>query len=70
MKVTTMPKRAIALLLAVAFVAGGCATTRPTSSADTKRETDYRAAVRKCDQMASAERATCIEDAKARYGVS
>jgi len=65
-----MSKRTIALLLAAAVVAGGCATTRTTSPADAKREADYRTALRKCDQMGSAERATCIEDAKARYGVS
>ena len=65
-----MSKPMIALLVGAAFVAGGCATSRPMSQADAKREADYRTAVRKCDQMGSAERATCIEDAKARYGVS
>ena len=64
-----MSTRTIALLLA-AIVVGGCATTRPVSPADAKREADYRTALRKCDQMGNAERATCIEDAKARYGVS
>jgi hypothetical protein len=64
-----MSKRMILLFVGAAFV-GGCATTRPVSPADVKREADYRTAVRKCDQMGSAERSTCIEDAKARYGVS
>lgn len=65
-----MYKRTIALLLAAAFVGGGCTTTQTMSKADAKREADYRAALRKCDQLGTAERATCIEDAKARYGVS
>ena len=65
-----MSKRAIALLLAAAFVSGGCATTQGMSPADAQRKADYRTAIRKCEQMGSAERATCIEDAKTRYGIS
>jgi hypothetical protein len=59
------------LLLAAGIAVAGCATTEGgmhMSSAAAKRDADYRAALRKCDDMTSADRSTCIEDAKERYG--
>jgi hypothetical protein len=61
------------LLLASGIAVAGCATNEGNmhmSSATAKRDADYRAALRKCDEMGSAERSTCIEDAKQRYGKS
>lgn len=60
------------VVLIGAGVLAGCAaqSTHMRSAADTKREADYRQAIQQCDQLGAAQRATCIEDAKARYGVS
>jgi uncharacterized lipoprotein YajG len=59
------------ITLMAASLLAAC-TTQPTtrSAADIRRESDYAAAIRNCDQLESAKRATCIEDAKARYGHS
>jgi uncharacterized lipoprotein YajG len=59
------------ITLIAATLLGACTTQSTTrSAADTKREADYATTIRNCDQLESARRATCIEDAKARYGHS
>ncbi len=62
--------------LMIALIGAGllaACTTQPAttrSAADVKRERDYTTAIQNCDQLGVAQRATCIEDAKARYGRS
>ncbi|HZI84031.1 MAG TPA: hypothetical protein VFF44_08955 [Casimicrobiaceae bacterium] len=59
------------LLLASVVALAGCANTpHSMSAAAARRDADYTNAIRNCDTLGSAERATCIEDAKARYGRS
>ena len=60
------------ITLMAASLLAACTTQPATnrSAADAQREADYRAALQNCDQLGSAQRATCIEDAKARYGHS
>jgi len=65
-----MAKLMIAVLAAGVALAG-CATQRtPASAAAEKRDADYRVAIQKCDNLGSAERAACIEEAKERFGKS
>lgn len=66
-----MAKLMIAVLAAGVALAG-CTTPQrtPASAAAEKRDADYRVAIQKCDNLGSAERAACIEDAKERFGKS
>ena len=65
-----MAKLMIALMAASVLAACTNQPVTTRSAADVQREADYRTAIQNCDQLASARRATCIEDAKARYGYS
>lgn len=38
-------------------------------AADTKREADYKAARERCDSLAGAAKASCVNDAKSRFGM-
>jgi len=65
-----MVKPMIAVIAASMLLACTSQPTPARSAADVQREADYTAAIRNCDQLESAQRATCIEDAKTRYGHS
>jgi hypothetical protein len=66
-----MSKLAIALMISAGVAVAGCATqTGPSPSAQAKRDAEYNAAVRKCDDLSVAERSECIYDARQRYGKS
>jgi hypothetical protein len=45
-------------------------TSARTDAAEDKRDADYKVAVEKCDSLAGNAKATCVADAKARYGKS
>lgn len=66
-----MSKLAIALMISAGVAVAGCATQMgPGPSAQAKRDAEYNAAVRKCDDLSVAERSECIYDARQRYGKS
>jgi len=67
-----MSKLAIALMIFAGVAVAGCATqTGPgPNTAQAKRDAEYNAAVRKCDDLSVAERSECIYDARQRYGKS
>jgi uncharacterized protein YceK len=66
-----MSKLAIGLLACAGVALAGCATqTTPTQTAQAKRDAEYNAAVKKCDDLSVAERSECIYDARQRYGKS
>jgi hypothetical protein len=65
-----MFKLMIALLAGAGLTLAGCATQPGPTTAEAKRDADYWNAVRKCDDLGSAERSGCIYDAKERYGKS
>jgi hypothetical protein len=45
-------------------------STARTDAANDKREADYKVAVEKCDALAGDAKASCVAEAKARYGKS
>ncbi len=65
-----MSRLMIALLVGAGLTLAGCANQPESPMANMKRDAEYRTAIRKCDDLGSAERSTCIEDTKARYGKS
>jgi hypothetical protein len=66
-----MSKLAIALMILGGVAVAGCATQMgPGPNTQAKRDAEYNAAVKKCDDLSVAERSQCIYDARQRYGKS
>lgn len=64
-----MSRLAIVLTVFAGITLAGCAS-QYTQSAEAKRDAEYNATVKKCDDLSVAERSACIYDARQRYGKS